>query len=87
MAQLDSTSDTVTDYLVSGMTCSHCVASVIEEVSLVAGVSAVTVDLVAGAVSTVHITSAGSPDLAAVRAAVDEAGYELQGPADAGAAS
>ena len=75
-----------TDYLVTGMTCGHCVASVIEEVSLVAGISAVTVDLVVGAASTVHVTSTSTPDAAEIRAAIDEAGYELQG-ADQGSAA
>jgi copper chaperone CopZ len=70
-----------TDYLVTGMTCGHCVASVIEEVSLVPGVSAVTVDLVVGATSTVHVTSATEPATADIRAAIDEAGYELQNAA------
>ena len=77
MAQTES----VTDYLVTGMTCGHCVASVIEEVSLVHGVSAVTVDLVVGAASTVHVTSATEPATADIRAAIDEAGYELQNAA------
>jgi copper chaperone len=75
--------ETHTDYLVTGMTCGHCVASVIEEVSLVPGVSTVTVDLVAGAASTVHVTSAGAPAPADIRAAIDEAGYELAGSAGA----
>ena len=66
------------DYLVTGMTCGHCVASVIEEVSLVPGVSAVSVDLVVGAASTVHVTSAAALTRSDIRAAVDEAGYELQ---------
>jgi copper chaperone len=70
-----------TDYLVTGMTCGHCVASVIEEVSLVPGVSAVTVDLVVGAASTVHVSSTATPAEADIRAAVDEAGYELLGAA------
>ncbi|TFC03171.1 heavy-metal-associated domain-containing protein [Cryobacterium adonitolivorans] len=70
--------ETVTDYLVTGMTCGHCVASVIEEVSLVPGVSAVTVDLVVGATSTVHVASAAEPALSDIRAAIDEAGYQLQ---------
>jgi copper chaperone len=70
-----------TDYLVTGMTCGHCVASVIEEVSLVHGVSAVTVDLVVGAASAVHVTSATEPVTADIRAAIDEAGYELQNAA------
>ncbi|POH62833.1 hypothetical protein C3B59_11525 [Cryobacterium zongtaii] len=70
--------ETVTDYLVTGMTCGHCVASVIEEVSLVPGVSAVTVDLAVGAASTVHVTSATAPARSDIHAAIDEAGYELQ---------
>ncbi|POH64821.1 MULTISPECIES: heavy-metal-associated domain-containing protein [Cryobacterium] len=77
--------ETVTDYLVTGMTCGHCVASVIEEVSLVPGVSAVTVDLAVGAASTVHVTSATAPARSDIRAAIDEAGYELQTTAGAAA--
>jgi copper chaperone len=76
-----------TDYTVTGMTCGHCVASVIEEVSLVPGVTAVTVDLVPGAASTVHVTGAAVPDVADIRAAIDEAGYELQGQGHQGAAA
>ena len=62
-------------YTVAGMTCSHCVASVSEEVEEVAGVERVDVDLASGrlAVSGTDI----SPD--AVRAAVAEAGYEVVG--------
>ena len=36
----------ITPYLVTGMTCAHCVAAVTEEVSRLDGVSAVDVDLV-----------------------------------------
>jgi copper ion binding protein len=64
-------------YGVRGMTCDHCVAAVTGEVSRVAGVSGVAVDLAAG---TVVVTSAGPVDEAAVRAAIDEAGYEMAGP-------
>ena len=76
-----------TDYLVTGMTCGHCVASVIEDVSLLPGVSAVTVDLVVGAASTVHVTSAAEPTHSDIRAAIDEAGYQLQGAGTDGAAA
>jgi copper chaperone len=76
--------DTNTDYHVTGMTCGHCVASVIEEVSQVPGVRTVTVDLVVGAASTVHVTGATEPAAADIRAAIDEAGYELQGTAGPG---
>jgi copper chaperone CopZ len=75
-----------TDYLVTGMTCGHCVASVIEEVSLLPGVSAVTVDLVAGAASTVHVTSTTEPARPDIRASIDEAGYQLQDTTDGTAA-
>jgi len=64
-------SDTRT-YTVTGMTCSHCVDSVTEEVSEVAGVTDVGVDLDSGL-----LTVSGAVDDAAVRAAVDEAGYAV----------
>ena len=60
-------------YTVSGMTCSHCVASVREEVSEVAGVTGVDVDLGSGCVT---VSGQGFSD-AAVAAAVEAAGYEL----------
>lgn len=63
-----------TTYTVSGMTCQHCVASVREEVGQVARVDAVDVDLASGALT---VTGEGV-DPAAVRAAVVEAGYEVQ---------
>lgn len=68
---------TTTDYLVSGMTCGHCVSSVTEELTELAGVETVAVDLNAGGTSTVHVTSATPLDADAVRAAVEEAGYSL----------
>jgi copper chaperone CopZ len=64
---------------VVGMTCSHCVASVTEEITTIPGVTEVRVDLVVGEVSAVTVDSAEALDLDAVRAAVDEAGYELVG--------
>ena len=60
-------------YVVSGMTCSHCVASVREEVSGLAGVTGVEVDLDSGRL-TVAGTDVGDD---AVKAAVEEAGYEV----------
>lgn len=63
-----------TIYTVSGMTCGHCVNSVQAEVSQLPGVSEVQVDLASGAVT---VTSQTPLDEAAVRAAVDEAGYTL----------
>ena len=61
------------EYVVQGMTCAHCVLSVREEVSEVAGVSAVDVDLASGRMT----VSGEGVDEAAVRAAVSEAGYEV----------
>jgi copper chaperone len=57
---------------VPGMTCGHCKAAVTEEVGKVAGVTSVAVDL-----DTKLVTIAGSGlDDAALRAAIDEAGFE-----------
>jgi copper chaperone len=66
-------------YSVTGMTCAHCVAAVTEEVGGLAGVNAVDVDLNAGGTSTVTVTSAAPLPVAAVRDAIDEAGYVLTG--------
>jgi copper chaperone CopZ len=63
-------------YTVVGMTCGHCVSAVTEEVSRVPGVSAVEVDLASGGLT---VTSEGTVEERAVRAAVEEAGYEVAG--------
>jgi copper chaperone len=68
---------TTTTYSVTGMTCGHCTAAVTEEISKLIGVKEITIDLVAGGTSAVHVTSESALDDAAVREAVDEAGYEL----------
>jgi len=64
-------------YSVAGMTCSHCVDAVTEELMSLPGVHDVRIDLVSGAVSTVHVVSDHEVDVDQVRAAVDEAGYVL----------
>ncbi len=61
-------------YTVTGMTCGHCVSAVTQEISAIDGVGDVQIDLGSGAV-TVTSDAPLSPDV--VRAAVDEAGYEL----------
>ncbi len=61
-------------YTVIGMTCGHCVSSVTEEVKEIPGVESVDVVLETGAAT---ITSAEPIDEAAVRAAIEEAGYRL----------
>jgi copper chaperone len=65
---------TVSEYTVTGMVCQHCVSAVTEEVGAIEGVTDVQVDLAAGRV---RITSNGPLDSGAVRAAIDEAGYEI----------
>lgn len=69
-----STTGPTAEYVVTGMTCDHCVLSVTEEVAEVAGVTAVDVDLATGRLV---VTGEAAPD--AVRAAVAEAGYEVTG--------
>ncbi len=61
-------------YTVTGMTCGHCVNAVTTELSKLPGVDAVDVDLATGVVS---VDSTQPLDDAAVREAVDEAGYAL----------
>ena len=56
------------------MTCQHCVNAVTKEVGGIDGVTGVDVDLDSGRVS---VRSEQPLDAAAVRAAVNEAGYEL----------
>lgn len=65
---------TVSEYTVTGMSCQHCVVAVTEQVGAVAGVTGVAVDLATGRVS---ITGDLPLDHAALRAAIDEAGYEV----------
>ncbi|MDQ1491443.1 MAG: hypothetical protein QOJ23_3957 [Actinomycetota bacterium] len=61
-------------YRVTGMTCDHCVRAVTEEVSKLAGVTDVAVDLTSG---TLTVSSEMPLDAAILRAAVDEAGFQL----------
>jgi copper chaperone CopZ len=66
----------VQTYAVTGMTCAHCVRAVTEELSALPGVYEVRVDLASG---TATVTSADPLPVESVRAAVDEAGYDLAG--------
>ncbi|MET8677640.1 heavy-metal-associated domain-containing protein [Streptomyces sp. NPDC004647] len=75
----ETTTDPVTTtYRVSGMTCGHCEGAVSAEVSALDGVSSVAAVAATGLVT---VTSAAPLDEETVRAAVDEAGYELAGRA------
>ncbi|MBV8539830.1 MAG: heavy-metal-associated domain-containing protein [Pseudonocardiales bacterium] len=64
---------TISEYIVTGMVCQHCVSAVTREVGAIEGVTDVLVDLATGRVT---ITSDRPLDDVAVRAAIDEAGYE-----------
>jgi copper chaperone CopZ len=59
-------------YDVPGISCGHCKAAIEGEVSGVPGVESVTVDI-----DTKKVTVAGTADDAALRAAIDEAGYDV----------
>jgi copper chaperone CopZ len=55
------------------MSCAHCVAAVTEQVSQIPGAEQVEVDLESGSL----MFRGGEIDPAAVKAAVEEAGYSL----------
>lgn len=73
---MDST-DRTTTVDVEGMTCSNCVAHVTEAIEGVDGVLNVSVELRTGEASPVTVVTNGALDEAAVRAAVDDAGYTV----------
>jgi copper chaperone len=66
---------------VTGMSCEHCAKAVRAEIGKLPGVTDVNVDVAAG---TVRITAERLPGDAALRDAVEEAGYGFAGwiPAD-----
>jgi copper chaperone len=61
-------------YVVDGMSCEHCRKAITGAVGRVPGVSGVEVDLERG---TVVVRGAGADD-ASVRAAIDDAGYDVR---------
>jgi copper chaperone CopZ len=75
-AQTETQGTVTTVYKVSGMSCGHCEGSVSAEISALDGVSSVKAVASTGEVT---VVSAAALDEAAVRAAVDEAGFELVG--------
>ena len=70
-----SHTETVREYAVNGMTCEHCVLAVSEAVSEVAGVEQVDVDLASGRLAVRGVDFRNDE----IRAAVAEAGYEVDG--------
>ncbi|MGW5649793.1 heavy-metal-associated domain-containing protein [Streptomyces humi] len=75
-AQTDTSGSVTAVYKVTGMSCGHCEGSVSAEISGLAGVSSVTAVAASGEVT---VVSTAPLDEEAVRAAVDEAGFELAG--------
>ena len=59
-------------YSVPGVSCGHCRTAISEEVTKVTGVTSVDVDL-----SAKRVTVGGAFDDASVRAAIDDAGYDI----------
>ncbi|MFF1252434.1 heavy-metal-associated domain-containing protein [Pseudarthrobacter sp. NPDC058329] len=72
---MSTMSPTTTTVSVSGMTCGHCVSAVSEELEALTGVEAVDVELNAGGISTVTITSSDVLSPSEIGEAVAEAGY------------
>ncbi|MEW1695668.1 heavy-metal-associated domain-containing protein [Streptomyces sp. NPDC101490] len=70
----ETQTELTTAYQVKGMTCGHCEGAVTGEISALPGVSSVTAVAATGEVTVVSVAPL---DVEAVRAAVDEAGYEL----------
>lgn len=62
--------------VVTGMSCEHCATAVRAEIGRLPGVTGVDVDVAAG---TVRISGSPLPGDAALREAVEEAGYEFAG--------
>lgn len=68
---------TTASYAVEGLTCGYCMAEVLENVHSLAGVTEVAVDLVRGGQSRLIVTSGSRLKVGTVRAAVENAGFDL----------
>ncbi|WP_416979392.1 heavy-metal-associated domain-containing protein [Streptomyces sp. T028] len=77
-ASTDTAGSVTTVYKVNGMSCGHCEGAVSGEISELPGVASVKAVATTGEVT---VVSATDLDDEAVRAAVDEAGFELAGRA------
>jgi copper chaperone CopZ len=75
-AQTDTPGSVTAVYKVTGMSCGHCEGSVSAEIAGLPGVSSVKAVAASGEVT---VVSEAPLDDEAVRAAVDEAGFELVG--------
>jgi copper chaperone len=65
-----------TVYIVTGMSCGHCADAVTRAIGALTGVAHVAVDVDFGRVT---VRSADALPIESVRAAVDDAGYQLAG--------
>jgi copper chaperone CopZ len=72
--QTSTGAETTETFQVHGMTCDHCAHAVTAELDGVADVLSVAVDVPSGQVT---VTSTARLTTADVRAAIDEAGYQL----------
>ncbi|MFJ4774943.1 heavy-metal-associated domain-containing protein [Streptomyces sp. NPDC088762] len=70
----ETDTQTTTVYRVTGMTCGHCEGAVTKELTALPGVRSVKAVAATGEVTVVSAAPLADED---VRAAVDEAGYEL----------
>ncbi|WP_405488880.1 heavy-metal-associated domain-containing protein [Nocardia sp. NBC_00511] len=61
-------------YTVQGMTCGHCAGAVTKALTAIDGIDTVEVNVEAGQVT---VTGAAADSVDLIRAAVDDAGYEL----------
>jgi copper chaperone len=65
------------EFVVNGMTCSHCVMSVTEEIKAIEGVESVEVELVPHGASRVLVSGSRTLSSDEVGSAVNSAGYSL----------
>jgi copper chaperone len=69
---------TTQTFAITGLTCGHCVGAVTSEMSVLAGVRDVQIDLVADGISTLRVTADQALTDDEVALALDEAGdYKL----------
>ena len=69
--------DFAASYAVTGLTCGSCASRVTSAISALDEVKDVKIDLVSGGASTVTVLSGQPVPSAAVRSAVEQAGYQL----------
>lgn len=69
--------DVTVNFAVTGLTCGSCASRVTSAISALDEVKDVQIDLVSGGTSTVTVLSSRPVPPAAVRSAVEQAGYQL----------